>query len=60
MGDQLNHTYDDPTLLETLKTVGVPHILTTRSDGEAVYVKLSDDGESLVEVDVDEIEAQNG
>lgn len=49
----MEHTYSDPTLLETLKAVGVPRILTSREDGTVVYVALSEDGESLVEVDID-------
>lgn len=45
----MTHSYSDATLVETLRTTGVPRILTTRTDGAAVYVALDDDG-NLVEV----------
>lgn len=51
------YTYTDPDLLDTLKNEDVPRILTSRTDGTAVYVALSEDGESLVEV---EVEVDNG
>lgn len=49
----MEHTYIDPDLLETLKTVDVPRILTARTDGTVVYVALGDDGDSLIEVEAD-------
>lgn len=52
----MDYPYTDDTLLHTLQTTGVPRILTTRKDGEAVYVKLSEDENSLVEVSLGETE----
>lgn len=46
----MSYSYTDDTLLYTLQTTGVPRILTTRKDGEVVYVALSEDGNDLVEV----------
>lgn len=43
--------YVDETLADTLRTTGAPRILTTRRNGEVVYVALNDDG-GLVEVDL--------
>lgn len=54
------YNYTDDTLLYTLKETGVPRILTTRLDGEVVYVELSADGNDLVEVvPEDEVEVEN-
>jgi len=52
----MDYEYNDTTLLETLKSTDVPRILTDRVDGTVVYVALSDDGESLVEVDIEELD----
>lgn len=43
--------YTDPTLIETLHNTGAPRILTTRKDGQVVYVALDDAG-NLTEVEV--------
>jgi len=43
--------YDDTTLVETLRSTAAPRILTTRKDGEVVYVALDDAG-NLTEVAV--------
>lgn len=53
----MTYPYTDDTLFYTLKQLGVPRILTQRLDGETVYVELSADGTSIVEV---EPEADNG
>lgn len=50
----MTYPYEDDTLLYTLKESGVPRILTTRKDGETVYVALSEDGNDLIEVDPEE------
>ena len=50
----MTYPYEDDTLLYTLQTSVVPRILTTRKDGETVYVALSEDGKSLVEVEPEE------
>ena len=55
----MDYPYLDDTLLYTLQTTGVPRILTERKDGEVVYVGLSEDGNSLVEIAPDE-EDDNG
>jgi hypothetical protein len=47
----MTYPYTDDTLLYTLQTTGVPRILTTRKDGEAVYVALTEDGTDIVEVE---------
>ncbi|URP22216.1 hypothetical protein SEA_BIG4_183 [Microbacterium phage Big4] len=47
----MTYPYTDDTLFYTLKESGVPRILTTRKDGEVVYVELSEDGKGLTEVD---------
>jgi hypothetical protein len=41
--------YADSTLIATLQATGAPRILTTRLDGEVVYVALDEAGQ-LVEV----------
>ncbi|QIG57880.1 hypothetical protein SEA_PAULODIABOLI_192 [Microbacterium phage PauloDiaboli] len=56
----MTYPYEDDTLLYTLQTTGVPRILTTRKDGEVVYVELSVDGNDLVEIDPDDLEVDNG
>ena len=49
----MTYPYEDDTLFYTLKELGVPRILTTRKDGETVYVQLSEDGSTIVEVEAE-------
>lgn len=52
----MTYPYTDDTLLYTLQTTGAPRILTDRKDGEVVYVALSEDGNDLVEIDLEEVD----